>query len=174
MDRVHIDMRKWPNQPHWQYDAIRLGEDEHGVWLLTASGTSARRGHEPRVSLPAGFVQLVPRDKPWIAEFYQDHDYHAVYVNIGTFPEWHGDRVHQIDLDLDVIRQPDGSVKILDEDEFLDHQRRFHYPRYLIADALAATEAAVAMVEDREEPFDLAAEPWLDSVDPRSLQRFSH
>jgi hypothetical protein len=29
MKLVHVDMRKWRNHAHWQFDARLLGEDEH-------------------------------------------------------------------------------------------------------------------------------------------------
>ncbi len=146
---------------HWQFDAQRLGEDEHGVWLFVAQGTTARRGEEAPLSIPYGFAMLVPLGEPWLVEFYWDHPKHPVYVNIGTHPVWHGDRVSQIDLDLDVIRTPDGEVFVLDEDEFAEHQIRHHYPQHLITGARAATERAVELLTARAEPFAGAADPWL-------------
>lgn len=161
---VHIDERKWPDRLHWQFDAARLGEDEHGVWLYAASNTVARRGHEPPRALKSGFVLLVPRDEFWIAEFYWDHPWHSVYINIGTRPEWDGDRMTQIDLDLDVARTLDGSIEVLDEGEFLDHQIRFEYPQELIEQARAATNRAVELLEADVEPFGLASHRWLAAV----------
>ena len=158
---VHIDERKWPDRLHWQFDAARLGEDEHGVWLYAAPDTVARRGHEPPRALKSGFVILVPQDECWIAEFYWDHPWHAVYVNIGTPPRWDGDRMTQIDLDLDVVRTLDGSVEVLDEDEFLDHQVRYEYPAELIAATRKAALRAVELVTAGAEPFGNAAERWL-------------
>lgn len=103
---------------------------------------------------------LVPDGPWWIAEYYFDHPKHSVYVNIGTPPAWEGDRVTQVDLDLDVVRNLDGTVEILDEDEFADHQVRFEYPQDLIAGALTATAAAVELVEKGLEPFGTAERWW--------------
>ena len=64
LSRVHIDERKWPDQLHWQFSAERLGEDEHGIWLLVPSDTIAQRGEDPPRGIEAGFVLLVP-DGPW-------------------------------------------------------------------------------------------------------------
>jgi predicted RNA-binding protein associated with RNAse of E/G family len=162
---VNIDERKYPDRLHWQFDVRRLGENEHGVWLYAPPETMARRGHEPPRPIEAGFVLLVPQDEWWIAEFYWDHPWHEVYVNIGTSPVWDGDRMHQIDLDLDVARTVDGSVVVLDEDEFQDHQVRYGYPGELIAAARAATDRAVALLTAGAEPFGKAPEPWLRMVD---------
>ncbi len=159
--KVHVDERKWPDRLHWQFEAQRLGEDDHGVWLYAPPHTIAQRGHEPPRPIETGFVIAVPQDEHWIAEFYRDHPWHSVYVNIGTPPQWAGDRVTQVDLDLDVVRRIDGSVEVLDEDEFLDHQVRYEYPQDLIDATRAATDRAVELLLERIEPFGDAAHRWL-------------
>ena len=98
------------------------------------------------------------------SEFYWTHPRHSIYINIGTPPEWDGDRVTQIDLDLDVVMNLDGSVEVVDEDEFADHQVRFEYPRELIASTRAATEVAVQLLESGVEPFFEVAQRWLRSA----------
>ena len=170
MRLVHVDMRKWPDELHWHFDARLLGEDEYGIWMHTPSDTIVKRGSEPSRPLGVGFVALVPRDEWWIVEFYTDHPWHSVYVNIGTPPVWDGDRVTQIDLDLDVVRKMDGSVVVLDEDEFAEHQLRYSYPPHIIASARAAADAAVASVQRRDEPFGSAADSWIARVDPATLR----
>ncbi|MCP4966692.1 MAG: DUF402 domain-containing protein [bacterium] len=159
---VHIDERKWPDNPHWQFGAERLGEDEHGVWLYAPSDTIVRRGDEPPRQVETGFVIVVPRDTWWIAEFYWDHPLHSVYVNIGTPPVWHGDRMTQIDLDLDVVRTVDGTVEVLDEDEFADHQVRYGYPQDLIDRTVEATAVAVDLLVRGTEPFATVGQDWID------------
>jgi uncharacterized protein len=162
---IRWDGRKWPERLHWQFTMRRLGEDEHGVWLSVPPGTVVRRGHEPSRVLETGFVSLVPIGSWWEAEFYPNHPRHEVYVNIGTPCEWHGDVVRQIDLDLDVVRNLDGSVELLDTDEFEDHQIRFRYPRELIDGAQRAADEVTAMLQRRAEPFGVAAERWLAVTD---------
>jgi uncharacterized protein len=158
---IHVDERKWPDRLHWQYDAVRLGDDEHGVWLHVPENTVARRGHEPPRQLETGFVGLAPSEDWWIVEFYWDHPWHEIYVNIGTPPEWDNGRLRQIDLDLDVVRKADGSVEVLDEGEFAEHQVEYRYPSHLVASARTATERAVLMLQGRHEPFDAAARRWI-------------
>ena len=159
--KVHIDERKWPDRLQWQFEAQRLGEDDHGVWLYAPPDTIARRGLEPPRPIVTGFVVLIPQDEHWLAEFYWDHPRHSVYVNIGTPPQWAGDRVTQVDLALDGVRSFAGSVEVLDEDEFLDHQVRYEYPQDLIDATRAATNRAVELMTAGAEPFGIAAEHWL-------------
>jgi protein associated with RNAse G/E len=111
-----------------------------------------------------GFIAIVPANEWWLAEFYRDHPRYDVYVNIGTPPQWHGDRIHQIDLDLDVVRYTDGSVAVLDEDEFAHHRVESEYPDDLVAAALEASERAVGLLEPRAEPFGVAAVAWLEQA----------
>ncbi len=164
MNIVRFDGRKWPDLLHWQLEAQVLGEDEHGVWLYIPEGTLARRGHEPARPFKTGFVSVVPDDEWWVGEFYWDHPHYAVYVNIGTPPKWHRDRVHQIDLDLDVVRYLDGTVAVLDEDEFARHRQSHAYPDDLVAAALSASDRAVALLESHVEPFGSVAMAWLERV----------
>jgi uncharacterized protein len=162
--RIHVDMRKWPDRKHWQFDSEMLGEDDFGVWLYTAQGSVIQRGEEQPISLGSGFVGLVPRDQWWLAEFYWDHPTQEIYVNIGTPCEWGDDRVTSIDLDLDVVRHLDGSVEVLDEDEFLDHQVRHAYPQHLIETARVTATNAVEALQRGDEPFRTAARRWLARV----------
>ena len=170
MGLIHVDQRKWQDHLHWQFDAWLLGEDEHGAWLHAPSDTIVKRGSEPSRRLGIGFVGLVPRAEWWIVEFYTDHPWHSVYVNIGTPPVWDGDRVTQIDLDLDVVRTLDDIVVVLDEDEFAEHQIQYSYPPHIIDSAMAATDAAVDRVQRHEEPFGSAVNSWISGVDPATLR----
>ncbi|MGA9595793.1 MAG: DUF402 domain-containing protein [Acidimicrobiia bacterium] len=158
---VHVDERKWPDGLHWQFDAVRLGDDEHGVWLYVPEETVARRGHEPPRQLRSGFVGLVPEEEWWMVEYYWDHPWHEIYVNIGTPPEWNNATVRQVDLDLDVVRKVDGSVEVLDEDEFAEHQVKYEYPTALVTSAHASAERASVMLTEREEPFGVAVRRWM-------------
>ncbi len=158
---IHVDERKWPDLEHWQFDARRLGDDEHGTWLYVPRATVARRGRERPRQLATGFVLCVPAHAWWLAEFYWDHPWHEVYVNIGTPPTWGTGRVRQVDLDLDVVRRVDGTVEILDEDEFQEHQFELEYPPEVIDGARTATDLAVRMLRRGDEPFGGASAHWI-------------
>ena len=157
-----MDSRKWPDRRHWQYTMHRLGRDAHGEWLSVPAGTVAQRGDQPPRPLGIGMVVVIPAGTWWTAEFYRDHPFHSVYVNIGTPCEWNAHRVTLVDLDLDVVRTIEGSVAVLDRDEFDEHRVRFEYPRHIVEGALHAVETTVAMLEANLDPFGGAADRWLD------------
>lgn len=162
---VRIDQRKWPDSPHWHFDARWLGEDDYGTWVFVSADTVVQRGDEaPRLS-GVDFVGLIPRDAWWVVEFYREHASHTVYINIGTVPSWDGDRVTQVDLDLDVIRTPNGTIEIIDQDEFAEHQVTLAYPPDLIRSAESAAFRAADLLRAGTEPFRAASLRWWEAAD---------
>lgn len=152
---VRFVSRKWPDRPHWEYDARWLGADGHGQWIGLATGTWLSRPG-------AGFhaiceqVVLLPHDAWWCATFHGPDPRRPVdvYVDITTPVEWVGDEVTCVDLDLDVIQGVTGRVWVDDEDEFAEHRRTLAYPPHVVDSALAARDEVLAMVEGRVPPFD--------------------
>ena len=150
-DRVLIDFRKHPDAKHWQYEVSRLAEDQYGAWLWAPPGTPAQRGDDPPITFDTTTITLVSRD--WWVAFWQASGEPEVYVDICTPAVWGEGRATMIDLDLDVIRLRSGEVRVVDEDEFAEHQVALAYPRELIEGALAAAERVRAMLAANEEPF---------------------
>lgn len=162
---ITVQFFKYPDRLHWRHDMERLGEDEHGVWLGAAAGAIVQRGTEPPKELHHPFVQLIPRASYW-ALIYNgaDHKY-PIYIDISTPATWVNEhRVEMIDIDLDVVRWKDGSVGVLDEDEFLDHQVRFGYPNWLVDQARNTAAELVLKVEENVEPFGRVPERWLQQL----------
>lgn len=159
-DLVSVVFTKWRDRPHWHFSCLRVGEDEHGVWLAGPPGTRLQRADEPPIEHRTGFVQLIPRTGDWIASFDFDN-WCELYVDVATTPRWEGLTVTCVDLDLDVIRRSTGEVELLDEDEFLEHQVRFGYPAEVIDGARATAAWLLEAVEARREPFGSASAAWL-------------
>lgn len=154
---VRLQTRKWPDSPHWEYDAEWLGADAAGQWIGLRAGTwLSRPGAGFHAS--ADHVVLVPHDAWWLATFYGYDEARPVdtYVDITTPAGWAGDVVSCVDLDLDVIRGVTGRVWVDDEDEFALHRRTLGYPDDLVRHAVAACEEVLAAVESDHSPFDRA------------------
>jgi uncharacterized protein len=169
---VRVECRKWPDDPHWEFDGVRLGVDGHGTWIGIAEGTllasPSRAFHAA-----ADHVTLVPHDAWWLATFYGSDPRRPfdVYVDVATPAVWHGDQlVRAVDLDLDVIRGTTGRVWVDDEDEFADHRVRLGYPREVVDAALASSEHLLGEVASARPPFDGAHTEWLARL-RRHLQR---
>lgn len=50
------------------------------------------------------------------------------YCNISMLPEYAADVLDYVDLDIDILVQPDFSYSILDREDFEANARRFDYP----------------------------------------------
>ena len=161
---VRVLTRKWPDLPHWEFDGVRLGADAHGYWVGVPEGTWLSR---PDRGFHAwcDHVVLIPHDDWWIATIYgRDPDRPVdVYVDITTPSEWADDRswVRAVDLDLDVIKEPDGRVWVDDEDEFAEHQVTLGYPEEVVEAAVRSCAAVLGAVRGGVAPYDGTAGGWL-------------
>lgn len=175
MTPVTVQYYKHPRTLHWRHDMLRLGEDDHGVWLGAPLGSTVQKGDDPPMNMRRSFVQLIPERAWWTALFNDPlHTRIAVYIDIVADISWPTpDRVEMVDLDLDVIALTDGAVYIEDEDEFEEHQVSLGYPPRTVAMARATAARLALELEQRVSPFDGVADQWLsrlvDDAPGRSL-----
>ncbi|MEU9356774.1 DUF402 domain-containing protein [Streptomyces sp. NPDC048301] len=165
---VLVDVRKYDGRVSGRWAAVRLGEDEHGVWLGTERGVpveAAKGGWTNRFD----HVLLVPRGEWWIATFCAAPG-PELYCDVCTVPEWSEDGdttvLRTVDLDLDVVRPQGGEAYTKDEDEFAEHRVRYGYPEAVAEAALRACArlSEAARRESGVEPFTSAYQGWLELV----------
>ncbi len=75
------------------------------------------------------------------------------YCNVTTPPVVRAGTIEYVDLDLDVAVRPDGCIRILDEDEFEEHRRRYGYPPEVVERARRAAEEVAELARQRAFPF---------------------
>jgi len=153
---VAVTYRKFDGSLHWHTTLSHLGEDEHGVWLGSPPGGRWRRAKGPWVAVDADRLLVVPRDRYWTARFSNDPHYHtAIYADVTMPPIWLSDtELSIIDLDLDVVKATGtGQIRLLDEDEFAEHQIRYSYPADVIEAAWASAKWLIAAMTAGDEPF---------------------
>ena len=177
---IRCEMSKWGDRPHWRFEGIHLGSDEHGEWLGFPQGTHNRRpGYEFHSEVDC--VTLVPADGWYAATFHAPGIWCDLYIDVTTPGEWHGDVLRAVDLDLDVIRMSatpptstrsapqnlsagPGETFVDDEDEFAEHQVAFGYPAEVVGAAQASCDELVAAVRAGLPPYDGAHRRWLDEL----------
>lgn len=164
-DSVRVAFAKFGGAPHWEFDAIRVGEDSFGVWVLLPQGTQVTRPGCAIVA-PVDAVSLFAPDTPAVPSFYRIEDappevQHSVYVDITTPPIWNGETVTMLDLDLDVVEYLDGRIAVLDEDEFAENQVGYGYPNDLTALARASCADVVQAMKAGAEPYRSVGWQWL-------------
>lgn len=164
---VRVVVRKFDGTLHRHVSMIRLGEDEHGIWLGAPIGTMCHEVRQGAVyPTEERRVLLLPRDAWWTALFLAAPAHLEVYCDVAAAADWtHPEEVVTVDLDLDVCRtRADGSVFVADEDEFALHQVRYGYPPDVVAHAEAAARWLSAALREGAEPFASRYRAWLDQV----------
>lgn len=166
---VEVRMSKWGDRPHWEFAARWLGADDHGDWLGIDAGTTMTR---PGATYVAPVPQLILSPAPglpaaergWVATFHAPGGPLFVYVDVTGPPTWSGRTLHAVDLDLDVLRDPDGAVRIDDEDEFAEHQSLFGYPPEVIEGALGSCARLHRLVAAGHPPYDETPAAWFERL----------
>ena len=170
---VTVCYTKWDGSRHWTFPATYLGEDEYGPWVGQARGAVVERPGA-RFESPWHVVVLFPRDG-FTAGFYESPkavgyvgigDQISVYIDITTTPTWmhiaEGSAVSMADLDLDVVKQLDGTIFVDDRDEFAEHQVALAYPPDAIEQAEANCARVLGAVQNNDEPYATVGQAWLD------------
>lgn len=168
-DPVRVVTTKWGERPHWEFDGLFLGVDEHGDWIGFPAGTSHAR---PGMSFTSEIdsVSLAPAGGAWhVATFWAPGLWCHTYVDISTPATWDTSGqvpvLRAVDLDLDVIRGEHGRVWVDDEDELAEHRVTLGYPDELVRGAERSAEAVLAVVTARTPPYDGATtQPWFDRL----------
>lgn len=147
MISVRVHKRKYPARPHLTSELEVIGADRFGDWL-----------YRPRdAALDRVGVQLLPRNSWWTAWWWigweSDPTRRWVAVDICTPPEPDADGWHYDDLEIDLVRLPDGSILVLDEDEFEDACRRVPFPQEVVTAACSARDEVHRMLKHDTEPF---------------------
>jgi uncharacterized protein len=150
---ISIHKEKWPDIPHYRHSGWVLGDDEFGHWIDIRIPTPIYRQEELVFEDVNGGLLLVPRDETWLAWFPEFGEF-PLYVDIATNLTWTSDSVTVVDLDLDVVRLRNGEVRLLDEDEFRQHQLELAYPGTLVELARRQAEGVFESVTIGSEPFD--------------------
>ena len=75
------------------------------------------------------------------------------YCNINTPPKFEDSVLSYIDLDIDILVQPDLSHKILDFEEFVANTQRYGYSEEEQKRAQAAVDELISVIQAHQFPF---------------------
>lgn len=79
------------------------------------------------------------------------------YCNVNMPPDFDGQTLRYVDLDIDVLVEPDFSYRILDLEDFEENAARFGYPDLVRAASRKALDSLVELIETRAFPFNQEA-----------------
>ena len=75
------------------------------------------------------------------------------YCNVNVPPTFDGKILSYVDLDLDILVEPDFSYQILDAEDFETNAQRYGYPDEVQTNAHRAVDELLRMIQTREFPF---------------------
>jgi protein associated with RNAse G/E len=75
------------------------------------------------------------------------------YCNVNVPPAFDGETLSYVDLDLDILVEPDFSYRILDVEDFERNAEHYGYSVEVQAKARRAVDELVRMIETRAFPF---------------------
>lgn len=76
------------------------------------------------------------------------------YCNINTPPQLADRMLTFIDLDVDILVSPDFTTRVLDEEEFDEHEKLYNYPPDFRPRVREALEEISELIRLRQFPFD--------------------
>ena len=75
------------------------------------------------------------------------------YCNINMPPRFDGQTLTYVDLDIDVLVEPDLSYRVLDLEDFEANARHYNYPVDIQTEAHQALDELIGLIETRAFPF---------------------
>jgi protein associated with RNAse G/E len=156
------------------------GSDQITVRVLKYDGTECRRWgatlaqkEDSLIVLDAAFVDDVQHqllgeirrgtrtiEYYWLDRWYNifrflesDGSTRLYYCNVNTPPRISDGILSYVDLDIDILVQPDFSYQVLDAEEFEVNGARYAYPEQVKAQAHHAVDELISMIETRQFPF---------------------
>lgn len=163
---------KWDGSLNRRAPLRLVHRDGSGVWLWLARGTIVEQLHRSYAH-PCDAVAFVPAHGRWAATWLFDFE-PALYVDITHGVEIGDTAIRSIDVDLDVVRHRDGSVQLLDEDEFAAHITTLDYPPELVEQASATARAVADDLAAFRSPFSVTPDEPRVAAAVASLRNDAH
>lgn len=157
-ERVTVLVRKYDGTEHrrWEADIVERrdslivlegvfqGEVDHDLMGCISSGTRSVEYY-------------------WLDRYYnvfrlteQSGKFRSFYCNISTPPGLENGVLTYVDLDIDVLVEPDFSYRVIDLDDFETNVIKQRYPEEIQRRAHEALSELISMIETRQFPFELS------------------
>lgn len=162
MHKIKVISKKYDGTPRDESEAFVVAQDQDTIVLLQPPGTLEYVHRRQRwESGPDGLLLLFFTNhwyNVWHIADQRSHQNH-IYANIALPARWVDDHTLEwVDLDLDIRVHMDGSILLLDEDEFRENQQRMGYPPELVAQAEAAAREALQLCRAGHYPFNYSVQ----------------
>ena len=155
LKRLTIKARKLDGCPHYSWDGYVLKQTKD--YLLVANIPGRTLHHHRRVAVYT-YDNYSLEFYPFEADFTVGLDIErtgemSYYCNICLPSVLQDETLSFIDLDLDLVYR-NGMWQVVDEDEFMENQRLYHYPVELIERTRASLLSLQRRIAEQQFPFD--------------------
>lgn len=154
---IIVSVLKYDGTEHRRWPA-RIAKTDGPLLILDAVFDEEIR-HDLLGTISSGTIST---EYYWLDRWYNvfrfsdpDQKLKSFYCNINSPPQFDGRVLSYVDLDIDVLVEPDLTYKILDEDDFEQNAKRYPYPAEVQDNARAALAELVGLIESRSFPFDI-------------------
>lgn len=170
---IDFRMVEWDGADRWRWAMRYLGVDGDGIWLGASPASVRIRPDGVRERIDRSVVRLLPTAGLWCA-MWNHTDNLDVYVDVCAQPEWNASLCRVRDLQLDVLRYRDGTVRTLDEDEFVAACERWQYAPALVTRAMGTARTVHSALVDVAAPFNASPLRWLAMASRLDAADFTH
>jgi hypothetical protein len=154
-DIITVNARKYDGRIRRSWPGGLVSQKDGLLTLL--AHFSETHIHSDLGTIHAGTVSI---EHFWLDRWYNvfhfrepDGTPKAIYANIAMPATFDGSVLDYVDLDIDVIRWPEGRVDVLDRDDFAQNSVKYGYPDEVKLAAENALSELLGLIERNEFPF---------------------
>ena len=154
-DQITVRVLKYDGAEYRRWDASLARQD--GTLIVLDAAFVEEVDHDLLGNISRGTRTI---EYYWLDRWYNafrflesDGTTKLFYCNINMPPALRGGVLSYIDLDVDILVQPDFSYQVLDLEEFAANALRYGYPQQVKSQVRAAIDELVSMIEARQFPF---------------------
>ncbi|HSB29581.1 MAG TPA: DUF402 domain-containing protein [Pyrinomonadaceae bacterium] len=153
--RIIVQTYKYDGAEHRQWPA-RISKFDSPLLVLEAAFDQDIQ-HDLLGTIASGTLST---EFYWLDRWYNifrfcepDQRLKSFYCNINAPPSFNGEILSYVDLDIDVLVQPDLSYQVLDLEDFKRNSQLYSYPAQVRENVQRALRELIGLIETREFPF---------------------
>ena len=154
-DVITVRVLKFDGAEHRRWNTRLARQDETLIVLDAAFDDDVQHDLLGNISCGTRTIEYYWLDR-WYNVFRfleSDGTTKLFYCNINMPPALKGGILSYIDLDIDILVQPDFSYQVLDLEEFAANALRYGYSEQVKKQTRSAVDELVSMIEARQFPF---------------------
>ncbi len=157
MRRIQVIKKKYDGSLRERHESHLVSEDDIAFTLLTLPGMDGYdHGKQREAPNLDGMLEIYFKQR-WYNVWHicERHESTTlIYANVAMPAVLTSGKIEWIDLDLDVRVDVDGSLELLDEEQFHENVGRLQYPEDVVHMAKGAWNEVARLASEGRYPFD--------------------